>query len=148
MTYKKGLAESRPWLESLYRRGGDFVVNGHAHVYLRTKPLLPDGTIDEKSGIVHVINGVGGATWKSAQPYVVQTAFTPTRKSFPAITFLTLEDQTARLETIDARPGKKLAVIDSLTRKKNSPHLDAGGGSGRDVAPEAKKPKRQPAPVD
>lgn len=30
---------AKPWLDSLYRHGCNFVLNGHAHVYLRTKPL-------------------------------------------------------------------------------------------------------------
>jgi predicted phosphodiesterase len=122
LTYKEAQAGSRGWLDSLYRHGGDFVVNGHAHVYLRTKPLRPDETIDEKTGIVHLVNGAGGASWKSTQPYVDQTAFTPAEKSFPTIVFLTIEGNKARVAAIDARPGKKLAVIDSVERTKNVPH--------------------------
>jgi calcineurin-like phosphoesterase family protein len=133
ITYKAGLKSSRAWLESLYRHGGDFVINGHAHVYLRTKPLRPDGTIDERRGIVHVINGVGGATWKDPQPYTSKTAYTPATKSFPAITFLTLQDGVATLQTIDARPGKNCAVVDQAKRSKNRPPEPGGDrvqGSG------------------
>jgi predicted phosphodiesterase len=120
LTYKEDtLKTNRPWLESLYRHGCDFVLNGHAHVYLRTKPLAPDGTVDEQKGIVHIINGVGGASWMNPQPYSNKTAFTPKVKSFPAITFLTLEGNTATVQTIDARPGQKRAVIDQLKRTKN-----------------------------
>jgi len=120
LTYKEDtLATAKPWLDSLYRHGCNFVLNGHAHVYLRTKPLAPDGSLDEAKGIIHVINGAGGATWKKPQPYTKKTAFTPKVTSFPAITFLTFEGNTATLQTIDARPGKNLAVIDEVQRAKN-----------------------------
>ena len=88
MTYKETyLAHCRGWLESLARHGGDFVFNGHAHLYLRTKPLLPEGTVDEGKGIIHIINGTGGASWKDPAPMGPQIAFTPSVTSFPVITF-------------------------------------------------------------
>ena len=48
------------WVKSLYKHHCKFIFNGHAHIYLRTKPLRPDGSLDKKDGIVHVINGTGG----------------------------------------------------------------------------------------
>lgn len=114
MTYKEPyLATCRPWLESLARHGGDFVLNGHAHIYVRTKPLLPDGTVDEARGMVTIINGTGGASWKEPAPMNPMIAFTPSVTSFPCITFLTLEGGTATVKTVDARPGKNLEVIDT-----------------------------------
>jgi len=120
LTYKEdNLKTNRPWLESLYRHGCGFVFNGHAHVYVRSKPLAPDGSVDERKGIVHIVNGAGGASWENPQPYGNKTAFTPKTKSFPAITFLTLEGNDATVQTIDARPGHNRAVIDELKRTKN-----------------------------
>jgi predicted phosphodiesterase len=114
LTYKEQyLPTCRPWLESLARHGGDFVFNGHAHLYLRSQPLLPDGTVDEARGMVHVINGTGGASWKDPAPAGARTAFTPAEKSFPCITFVTFEGNTARIRTVDARPEKHLQTIDS-----------------------------------
>ncbi len=119
LTYKEPyLPTCRPWLESLSRHGGDFVFNGHAHLYLRSRPLLPDGTVDEARGMVHVINGTGGASWKDPAPPGPRTAFTPSERSFPCITFITFEGRTASLRTVDARPGKHLATIDSWTWTK------------------------------
>ena len=116
LTYKEpNLSTSRPWLESLFRHGGDFVLNGHAHLYLRSKPLLPDGSLDETHGIVHLINGTGGASWKEPAASGPRTAFTPNEKSFPCITFLTFQGNRASIRTVDARPGKGLATIDSWT---------------------------------
>ena len=116
MTYKETyLAHCRGWLESLARHGGDFVFNGHAHLYLRTKPLLPDGTVDEKKGIIHIINGTGGASWKDPAPMGPQIAFTPSVTSFPVITFITFEGSTATLRTVDVRPENHLQLIDSYT---------------------------------
>jgi predicted phosphodiesterase len=115
LTYKKSyLQKSHPWLESLAKHGGDFVLNGHAHVYVRTKPLRPDGSIDEDNGIVHIINGTGGATWEDSVKQIAKIAFTPKTHSFPCITFLTFEKNTVHLQTIDARPESKLKVIDEL----------------------------------
>ena len=116
MTYKEAYrAHCRGWLESLAHHGGDFVFNGHAHLYLRTKPLLPDGTVDEKNGIIHIINGTGGASWKDPTPMGPQIAFTPSVKSFPVITFISFEGRTAQLRTVDARPENHLQLIDSYT---------------------------------
>lgn len=116
ITYKEAyLSHCRGWLESLARHKGTFVLNGHAHLYLRTKPLLPDGTVDEKNGIIHVINGTGGASWKDPAPMSPQVAFTPTVRSFPVITLITFEGNTAKLKTVDARPENHLQVIDTYS---------------------------------
>ncbi|WLT31590.1 metallophosphoesterase [Geothrix sp. PMB-07] len=115
ITYKENyLATCGPWLKALHEHGAKFVMNGHAHVYVRTKPMLPDGTLDAKSGIVHLINGTGGASWKDPIAPDAKIAFTPTVRSFPCITFLTFEGDTATLQTVDARPGSKLKVIDEF----------------------------------
>ena len=119
LSYKESYAETcMPWVESLYKHHCKLIFNGHAHIYLRTKPLRPDGAVDEKDGIVHVINGTGGASFKDAAPNTPKTAFTPSEKSFPCITFLTIEGNKAELKTVDARPGHALTAIDTyeLTR--------------------------------
>jgi hypothetical protein len=116
LTYKSSyLSNCGPWLESLYQNGGDFVFHGHAHVYVRTHPLMPDETVNYETGMIHLINGCGGASWKSAQPQTQHTAFTPTVGSFACITFLTFDEDTVFIQTVDARPGKNLEVIDELT---------------------------------
>jgi len=114
LTYKEGYyATCMSWVESLYKHGCRFIFNGHAHIYLRTKPLRPDGTVDNEHGIVNVINGTGGASYKDPSPESPKIAYTPREKSFPCITFLTIDGDKAKLETMDARPGKELHVIDS-----------------------------------
>ena len=119
MTYKETyLDHCRGWLESLTCHGCSFILNGHAHVYVRTKPLLPDGTVDGKKGIVHIINGTGGASWKDPVTMSPQIAFTPSVRSFPVITFITLEGNTAQLRTVDARPENHLQLIDTYTVTK------------------------------
>ena len=116
ITYKESYLEHcRGWLESLARHGCNFVFNGHAHVYVRTKPLLPDGTVNIKKGIVHIINGTGGASWKDPVARYPQIAFTPSVRSFPVITFITFEGSTAQLKTVDARPENHLHIIDTYT---------------------------------
>ena len=118
-TYKETyLDHCRGWLESLSRHSGDFVFNGHAHVYVRTKRLLPDGTVDGKKGLIHIINGTGGASWKDPVPMNPQIAFTLPVKSFPVITFITFEGGIAKLRTVDARPESHLKIIDSCTITK------------------------------
>ncbi len=113
ITYKSGtLHYSAAWLELFHAHGGDFILHGHAHSYVRSHPLLPDGTVDHQHGMVHLINGCGGASWKDPLENTVKTAFTPTVRSFPCITFLVLEGDTATLRTVDARPRKNLALID------------------------------------
>ncbi len=116
ITYKSGtLHYSAAWLELFHERGGDFILHGHAHTYVRSHPLLPDGTVDHQRGMVHLINGCGGASWKEPQKGTSMTAFTPTVRSFPCITFLVLEGDTAVIRTVDARPREKLSVIDEWT---------------------------------
>jgi len=119
LTYKESYLQTcQPWIESLYKHGCKFIFNGHAHVYVRTKPLLPDETIDEKKGIVTIINGTGGASWKDPIKENSRIAFTPSEKSFPTITFLTFDGNKAHLETVDCRPGNNLKVIDSYEYQK------------------------------
>jgi len=116
ITYKETYIDHcRGWLESLGRHRGTFVLNGHAHVYVRTRPLLPDGTINEEKGIVHIINGTGGASWKDPVTMNSQIAFTPSVRSFPVITFITFDGHTAQLRTVDARPENHLQIIDTYT---------------------------------
>lgn len=113
ISYKEGYeATCMPWVESLYKHHCNFIFNGHAHIYLRTNPLQPDGAVDEKSGIVHIINGTGGASWQDPAPASPKTAFSPSERSFPTITFLTIEGNKAHLETVDCRPGNNLKTID------------------------------------
>jgi hypothetical protein len=114
-TYKESfLPTCKPWLDALFSHGAKFVFNGHAHMYVRTKAMLPDGTLDEK-GIVHIINGTGGASWKDPAKPNERIAFTPAVTSFPCITFLTFEGNKATLSTVDARPSSQLKVIDTST---------------------------------
>jgi predicted phosphodiesterase len=116
LTYKEAyLPRCREWVESLERHGGDFILNGHAHQYVRTKPLMPDGSVDGGRGMVTIINGTGGASWKDPAPLGPSIAYTPSEKSFPCITFLTLKGNTASVKTVDARPGKGLRTIDEWT---------------------------------
>jgi|GEM_PF-1465754 len=115
VTYKEDyLSTCRPWLDAIQSHGGKFILNGHAHVYLRTKPLRPDGAVDAKAGMVHIINGTGGASWKDPVPADPKIAFTPSVRSFPCITFLTFEGESVTVQTVDARPGSKLKVIDEF----------------------------------
>jgi hypothetical protein len=115
ITYKEDYLDTcRPWLDAVFNHGGKFILNGHAHVYLRTKPLRPDGTVDAKNGMVHIINGTGGASWKEPVAPDEKIAFTPSVTSFPCITFLTFDGDTATLQTVDARPASKLKVIDEI----------------------------------
>lgn len=119
LSYKESyLPKCKGWLESLYKHHCKFVFNGHAHVYIRTKPVNVNEKLDEKNGIVHVVNGTGGASWKDPVDLAPVTAFTPREKSFPCITFLTIEGNKAHLETIDARKGNKLKVIDMCDYSK------------------------------
>jgi hypothetical protein len=116
LTYKKPyLPTCLPWLRSLSRHRGVFVVNGHAHLYLRTAPLTPEGEIDTARGIVHIINGTGGASWKDPVSPDPRIAFTPRSRSFPCITFLTFRGDTATIRTVDARPENALVMIDQYT---------------------------------
>lgn len=123
ISYKSGsLALTEPWLEKFQSHDGDFIIHGHAHTYVRSHPLMPDGTVDHEHGMVHIINGTGGASWESAQQYSEKTAFTPDTTSFPTITFITLDANTILVQTVDARPESNLNVIDEweITR----PELD------------------------
>jgi hypothetical protein len=116
LTYKESyLPKCAAWIQTLQRHGGDFIFSGHAHVYVRTKPLAPGGEIDEKTGIVHIINGTGGASWKEAVTPQPKIAFTPDVRSFPTITFITFSGNSAHLQTVDARPDSRLKIIDDWT---------------------------------
>jgi len=119
LTYKPSyLKTCRVWIDSLYNHRCSFIFNGHAHVYVRTKPLDPDEKVDSKNGIVTIINGTGGASWKAPVKPNPHIAYTPKIKSFPTITFLTFEGNKAHLETVDCRPGKNLKVIDRCDYEK------------------------------
>jgi len=113
ISYKSGsLGLTEPWLDKFQLHGGDFILHGHAHTYVRSHPLLPDGTVDHDHGMVHIINGTGGASWEPAQLYSEKTAFTPDTTSFATITFITLEANTILVQTIDAPSESNLNVID------------------------------------
>ena len=119
LTYKTSYLETcQPWINSLYKHGCKFIFNGHAHVYVRTKPLSPDEKIDNKNGVVTIINGTGGASWKDPVASNPKIAYTPNERSFPTVTFITFDGDKAHLETIDCRPGKNLNVIDKYDYHK------------------------------
>ena len=118
ISYKESYYKSFRWIKSLYEHHCKFIFNGHAHIYARTKPLSPSGNIDMKNGIVHIINGTGGASWEDTQNNPDKIAFAPDGKSFPCITFLTIEGNKGVIHTLDARPGNNLNVIDEYTIEK------------------------------
>jgi hypothetical protein len=118
ISYKESYYKSLKWIKSLYDHHCKFIFNGHAHLYVRTKPLSPSGNIDLKNGIVHIINGTGGASWEESPNNSDKIAFTQTGKSFPCITFLTIEGDKGVIQTLDARPGHNLKVIDEYTIEK------------------------------
>lgn len=121
ITYKDDyLDKCSVWLEKLQRQGADFIFHGHAHVYIRSHPLLADGTVNHDSGMIHIVNGCGGASWKAPQEYVDKTAYTPNETSFACITFITLDEDTAFIQTVDARPGKNLEVFDEFRWNKSA----------------------------
>jgi predicted phosphodiesterase len=118
LTYKESyLSTCQGWIKSLYKHNCNFIFNGHAHVYVRTKPLRPNEKIG-KDGIVTIINGTGGASWKDPVKPNPRIAFTPSEKSFPTVTFLTFEGNKAHVETVDCRPGKNLKIIDKYDYTK------------------------------
>ncbi len=120
ITYKgSNLKECQAWLSTLYRYGGDLVFHGHAHSYVRTHPLSPKGMQDLEKGIVHIVNGTGGASFKKPLKRVKRTAFTPKTTSFSTVTMIRFKGSTLELKTIDTRPGKKLAVVDAWTWQKH-----------------------------
>ncbi|MCF7972610.1 MAG: metallophosphoesterase [Phycisphaerae bacterium] len=120
VTYKPSyLKACQAWLDTLHKYGGDLVFHGDAHTYLRTYPLLPDGVQDLENGMVHIINGTGGASFTRPPKKVEKTAFTPDTKSFPTVTMLRFQGSTLMLKTIDTRPGKDLAVIDAWIWQKH-----------------------------
>lgn len=119
ITYKSSyLDKCGLWLEKFHEHGGDFILHGHAHVYVRTHPLLPDETVDDKNGMIHIINGTGGASWEPPQPKTAHTAFTPADSSFACITFITFDSVSALVQTIDARPNQNLKIIDEFRWQK------------------------------
>ncbi len=119
LSYKESYLETcLPWLKSLYKHKCKFVINGHAHVYIRSKPLNPEGDIDNINGIVHIVNGTGGASFKDPVDKSSIIDFSPSVKSFPVITFLTINGNKAHLETVDARDKSKLQLIDKMDYEK------------------------------
>jgi len=119
LTYKTSyLSTCQPWIDSLFHYGCRFILNGHAHLYLRTKPLLPDGTIGNGDGIVTIVNGTGGATWENPVKPNPKIVYSPSERSFPTVTFLTFEGRKVHVETVDCRPGKNLEVIDECDYEK------------------------------
>jgi len=119
ISYKEGYLEKcGGWLRSIAQHGRGFILNGHAHLYIRTKPLDPDGRTDDDRGLVHIVNGTGGATWKDPAPPSEKIAYSPSVRSFPCITFLTFQGRQVSIETIDARPDSKLKVIDRWSWSK------------------------------
>lgn len=127
LTYKSSyLDKCAPWLEKFHTRGGDFILHGHAHVYLRTFPVSPGGTVDHENGMVHIINGCGGASWEDPQSYTNKTAFTPATTSFAAVTFITINGDTALVQTVDVRPDRNLAVIDEWQWLKGTAGIREG----------------------
>ena len=80
---------------------------------------VKDGNVDEKTGIVHIINGTGGANWQEPAAHTPKTAFTPNAESFATITFLIIQRSKAQLQTIDARQGHNLQVINEYNTSIN-----------------------------
>ena len=53
-------AAADAWWKLLYDSHATLILNGHEHVYARTRPLDPAGNYDAKNGIPEIIVGSGG----------------------------------------------------------------------------------------
>jgi len=121
VTYKSSyLAICGTWLEKFATHGGDFILHGHAHTYVRTYPLLPDGSVSFERGMVHIVNGCGGAGFKAPQQKSSKTAFTPDSWSFAMVTFITIEGDVATVETVDARTLENVGTVDRWVWDRSS----------------------------
>ncbi len=132
MSYKGGYVSTHGWIKVLAEAGGDFIFNGHAHIYHRTHILDANGDVlvDCKSnvvsetrpkGMVHIINGATGAGLNPDQ--ILQpnhlTAYTPGIKVESWFTTITFEGNKAHLKTYDAYGGDALTVEDEWEWTQN-----------------------------
>ncbi|MBF0430593.1 MAG: metallophosphoesterase [Fibrobacteria bacterium] len=120
--------------------GGDFVLNGHAHVYVRTKILDKDGKMledaggpftshtspDSSYGLVHLVNGRGGVFGIHDPPPIVEGhAFAPHQPREYTVGLLTLmefDDNTVHLKTIEVGDDSyESKVLDSWTWTRGAP---------------------------
>ncbi|NOZ57056.1 MAG: T9SS type A sorting domain-containing protein [Calditrichaeota bacterium] len=132
VTYKSSyLNVCGTWLEKFAAHGADFILHGHAHTYVRTYPLLPDGTISFDRGMVHIVNGCGGADFKPPQAKSSKTAFTPDTWSFAMVTFITIEGDVATVETVDARTLENVGTVDRWVWDRSSASRVADSGPSR-----------------
>ena len=50
----------KPFWNTLYNRGADLILSGHAHRYERYAPITPGGVRDPENGIRQFVVGTGG----------------------------------------------------------------------------------------
>jgi acid phosphatase type 7 len=51
---------AKPLWDTLYAKGADVILSGHAHRYERHAPMTPEGLVDKTTGIRQFVAGTGG----------------------------------------------------------------------------------------
>ncbi|MBF0430592.1 MAG: metallophosphoesterase [Fibrobacteria bacterium] len=127
--YPQPTADQQKFIEFMIPRGGDFVLNGHAHIYRRTHILAKDGSRaetvegpfssytspDSSSGMVHIINGRGGTFSNNEYETWENHVFAPRLTENDAVGLLTImeiDDNTVYMRTVEI--GNEYEEADTL----------------------------------
>jgi hypothetical protein len=139
LTYKSTNSTARNTFAPLLSRyGGDFVLNGHAHVYRRTHVLNESGTVaeqtggpgsshvspDSSEGLVHIVNGRGGVFSSSSDGSSWSgTAYGPPQSgSVGLVTLMEFDDNKVNIQTINIGDNyKPNGVLDTWTWTRGTP---------------------------
>ncbi|MBF0431004.1 MAG: hypothetical protein HQK83_06975 [Fibrobacteria bacterium] len=106
--------------------GGDFVLNGHAHVFVRSHVLDAEGnrveisdsrhhtSPDSSAGLVHIVNGRGGQFDYNENSPWENNVFQPDLGKTPdgLVTLMEFDDNTVHLNTV--KIGSDYLVFDTL----------------------------------
>lgn len=68
MTYRRFGEDAMALFTQIHAAGGSLVLNGHNHIYERSKPITADGQVDHANGMIRFTVGPGGAILQRHEP--------------------------------------------------------------------------------
>lgn len=69
MSYRRFGEDAMALFHQIHAAGGSLVLNGHNHIYERSKPITALGQVDEANGMMRFTVGPGGAILQPHEPY-------------------------------------------------------------------------------
>src|SRR5690606_8325925 len=92
LSYRRFGEDAMALFQQVHAAGASAVLNGHNHIYERSKPITADGQVDKANGMVRFTVGPGGAVLPPHRPDTLPEHIEKVRIGEPGLLRLVLHE--------------------------------------------------------